>query len=334
MILIYKKGSGHIINNYRPISLAPVVAKIFSKVLEARMRSILNEQQPREQAGFRKGFSTIDHLQVINQLIEKSNEYQIKTHLLLIDYTKAFDTISHPYLIKSLLNQGVPKTLVKIIMDIYENIEARIITDKEGRYFKVKRGVRQGDPMSSALFNCLLEEIFRTLEWNDKGINTNGEKISNLRFADDVILMEERIEKLREMFNELTIESSEAGLEANIEKTKVLSNELKGEEVDLGSIKIQNVTEAIYLGQLISYEEKTKKEVNRRVNIAWAKFWGLKHIFKGSYSNKLKSDIFNSCIIPSLTYASQTWALTKRCGEIENYTKQNGVLNTKIKVKR
>ena len=92
----------------------------------------------------------------------------------------------------------------------------------------------------------------------------------------------------------------------------MLSNELKGEEADLGSIKIQNVTEAIYLGQLISYEEKTKKEVNRRVSIAWAKFWGLKHIFKGSYSNKLKSDIFNSCIIPSLTYASQTWAITKK----------------------
>lgn len=57
-----------------------------------------------------------------------------------------------------------------------------------------------------------------------------------------------------------------------------------------GRIEIQNVKEAIYLGQLISHEDKTKKEVNRRINLAWAKFWGLKYIFEGKYSEKLEGE--------------------------------------------
>ena len=115
-ILLYKKGDEHEITNYRPISLSPALAKLFSKAIEQRIRNKMNENQPNEQAGFRKSFSTSDHLQVINQLIEKSQEYQIDLHLLFIDYSKAFDSIEHPTLIKALVNQGVQKDYIKLMI--------------------------------------------------------------------------------------------------------------------------------------------------------------------------------------------------------------------------
>ena len=70
----------------------------FSKALEKTLRPILMAQQPIEQAGFRKHYSTIDHLHTINQLIEKSREYQIEIHIALIDYNKAFDSVEHNFI--------------------------------------------------------------------------------------------------------------------------------------------------------------------------------------------------------------------------------------------
>ena len=68
VILIHKKGdTTDIKKNYIPISLLPITYKVFSQVILRRMLRTLDQHQAREQAGFRSGFSTIDHIQVISQ---------------------------------------------------------------------------------------------------------------------------------------------------------------------------------------------------------------------------------------------------------------------------
>ena len=67
VIIIHKKGDTADIKNYRPISLLPITYKVFSQVILRRMLRTLDQHQPREQAGFRSGFSTIDHIQVITR---------------------------------------------------------------------------------------------------------------------------------------------------------------------------------------------------------------------------------------------------------------------------
>lgn len=69
IILIHKKGDKNKINNYRPISLSSNLGKVLVKILKDRMYPILELNQPIEEAGFRRGFSTVDHL-ILNRITE------------------------------------------------------------------------------------------------------------------------------------------------------------------------------------------------------------------------------------------------------------------------
>ncbi len=170
----------------------------------------------KEQAAFRRSYSTIDHLQTINQLLEKSKEHATEIHLAFIDFRKAFDTLEYRFLLNALKNQGVEPHLIDIIKQLHTNIKARIVTDKMENFFTVKRGVKQGDPLSPLLFNCALQEIFRTINCEGKGININGENLRNLRFADDVTLIAKNEDELIELLKDLDKNARITGLEMNM----------------------------------------------------------------------------------------------------------------------
>ena len=83
----------HIDLNYRPICLLSNIYKVLTKkILTKRLEEPLDENQPREQAGFRSGYSKTDHIPVVNQLKEKWREYNIPLCIAFVDYEKAFST--------------------------------------------------------------------------------------------------------------------------------------------------------------------------------------------------------------------------------------------------
>ncbi len=90
----------------------------------------------------------LDHLQIINLIIEKSVEYNFKISIEFIDYNKAFDSSHHNFLLAALKCQGVLEQLSSIVKNMYLNPQSRIITNKTGPYFHTKKGARQGDPLS------------------------------------------------------------------------------------------------------------------------------------------------------------------------------------------
>ena len=71
------------------------MCKVFTRILQKRMEKVLDEHQPKEQAGFRKGYSTADHLQAINQIMEKCNEFKRPLCIEYTDYENEFDSIEH-----------------------------------------------------------------------------------------------------------------------------------------------------------------------------------------------------------------------------------------------
>ena len=126
IISIHKKGDKEDIRNYRPISLLSTTYKIFTKVLCNRMKIPLDENQPREQAGFRRNYSTTDHSHTINQLVEKTTEHQIPLCLCFIDFEKAFDTIATSKMLETLEEQGIEKCYVNILRDIYTDMKSEL----------------------------------------------------------------------------------------------------------------------------------------------------------------------------------------------------------------
>lgn len=288
------------------------IYKVFSKLLLNRITGIMDEQQPIEQAGFRAGFSTTDHMHVIKQLIEKCQEYGKALYIAFVDYSKAFDSIEHDSLWRALIQQGVPIKYIRIVKNIYANSTAQIKLESTGEEFPIARGVRQGDPLSPKLFSAVLESIFRDLEWDNFGININGRQLNHLRFADDLVLITDNAKTLQQMLQQLAEASRVVGLTINRSKTKVMTNR---EEIliKVDNEDIEYVKNYTYLGQLLSFRDRTDIEIESRVACAWKRYWSLKEIFKSKhFPMTAKKKVFNSCILPCLTYGCQTWALTQK----------------------
>ncbi|CAG9130127.1 unnamed protein product [Plutella xylostella] len=289
------------------------IYKVFIKVIQNRIASKLDSHQPPEQAGFRPGFSTTDHLHSLNQIIEKYNEYNKDLYLAFVDFSKAFDSLHHNSIITALTNQNIEPVYIQILEKIYNNSTADIKLQQTGATFKIEKGVKQGDPLSPKLFTATLEEIFKGLAvlWTDRGIDIGGRRLTNLRFADDIVLFATSAPTLQTMLEDLSTASLEVGLTMNRSKTKVMSNSAK-RRVEVDGQEIQYVEEYLYLGQIASFHNRQDKEIERRIENAWKSFWSMKSLMKGELPLSLKRKLLDSCILPVLTYGAQTWSLTNQ----------------------
>ncbi|XP_073960575.1 uncharacterized protein [Choristoneura fumiferana] len=318
IILLYKKGDAADIGNYRPISLMSCLYKLFASCLLDRISSNIDAHQPIEQAGFRSGFSTVDHIQVVDQVKEKYIEFHRPLYMAFIDYKKAFDSISHESIWEALESLNIKGKYINILKNIYGNSTSRVKLDRVGTVINIKRGVRQGDPISPKLFIAVLQHVMGNLPWSKRGIDMNGDFLSHLRFADDIILFSECPQQLNKMINELNQASSKVGLEMNLEKTKVMTNH-HTTPILINNIPLEFVEKYIYLGKQISFnKDNNLEEVERRVAITWKKYWAHKEIFKSQLPLSAKKIVMDTTILPSLTYGCQTWTIdTKTKNKIQ-----------------
>ncbi|KAE9412490.1 hypothetical protein Angca_005486, partial [Angiostrongylus cantonensis] len=117
--------------------------------------------------GFWKGFSTMDRIHTIIRLIEASRKYKRPLCLTFIDLQKGFDSIEIEAVVKALGSQGVPIQYVKIHRELYKNFTTKISPFHNDINVDVKRGVSQGDTISPKLFTATLQNVMRTLQWDN-----------------------------------------------------------------------------------------------------------------------------------------------------------------------
>ena len=314
VILIFKKGNKYKLKNYRPISLLSVLYKLFTRIITQRLTNKLDTYQPREQAGFRRGYSTMDHLQTVKILIEKANEYNITLWMAMIDYEKAFDSIEIWAVINALSNGRIDDRYTNIIKYIYENATSQVMTTQEKtNKINKKRGVRQGDSISPKLFTLALEDMFKTQNWQNKGILIDGERLNHIRFADDITLIAENQSDLQIMIKELNEKSEQIGLKININKTKYLTNDVhQNQHIILNNRTIERVQSFIYLGQKIEITKNNlTADLARRISLGWSAFGKMQDVFRSNLPNTMKSQVFDQYVLPVLTYGVETWALNK-----------------------
>lgn len=116
---------------------------------------------------------------------------------------------------------------------------------------------------ASILFNELRGEGYTKVD---------GEVLSNLRFADDIMLADFP-NQMMEILNELVQQGQVARLEIIRKKLNYFQNRIVQENTTkISRTKVENVTEVTYLGKLISIEDRIEKEMNRRIALSWNKF--------------------------------------------------------------
>uniref|UniRef100_A0A914XQI0 Reverse transcriptase domain-containing protein n=1 Tax=Plectus sambesii TaxID=2011161 RepID=A0A914XQI0_9BILA len=283
--------------------------------LESEIRQALQKMKSEtaEQAGFRQNFSTIDHIHAVNELIEKTTEYNLPLFMVLVDYEKAFDSVENTSIWQALKRQNVPSNIITILKSIYRTSKSTIHIGDASASVKVQRGVRQGDTISPRLFTACLREALNSLNWQNKGINIDGCYLSHLAFADDVVIISHSYSQLCQMVKELAAASLQVGLKINIKKTKLLANCCSGRTpIKICREEIAQVDEFVYLGQLISFPRDHMRKIRCRIQAGWNAFRKYRQYFTAQKIAIMhKRRLFNMCIVPSILFGAEIWALTK-----------------------
>ena len=214
------------LKNWRPISLLNVSYKIASSCIANRIKKVLDYLIHDNQKGFLQGRFIGENTRVIYDVIHSTFEKHIPGILLLIDFEKAFDSISWRFMYKALEFFNFGTDLIKWVSVLYK--DAKLCVLQNGifsSFFSIGRGCRQGDPVSPYLFNLCVEIMGLMIRQNKniKGIRIEKETICLLQYADDTVLFLDGSEKSLKSALDLLFQFSKfSGLKPNINKTKAI----------------------------------------------------------------------------------------------------------------
>ena len=230
-IPIFKKGVTTDLSNFRPISLLSTMYKIFSGALSQRITSVaadLGWLSP-EQKGFLLGVNGIqEHTQLLQTVVEFAKDKSNKSNLSLafLDLRNAFGSIPHPIINELLYSLPIPVGLRNIILDIYSANLMNFSIGKEVIPIRPTAGVRQGDALSTIVFNLAAEPIIRSAK-NSPGFLLYGTVTKVTAFADDLALMASSVDDLQDSLIRVNCTAETLGLEFNASKC-VCMNVIKG----------------------------------------------------------------------------------------------------------
>ena len=141
---IYKRsGNPSYPENYRPITLVSCFSKLFTSILNNRLNTCLEEFEilHENQAGFRSGYSTTDHVFVLHSLLEILKVRKIKH--FFVEFRKAFDSVWRIGLWRKLLQNGINEKFLQVIQNMYRDIKSCVkFANQISDVFNVFYGVR------------------------------------------------------------------------------------------------------------------------------------------------------------------------------------------------
>ena len=323
IIPVYKKGDKNECCNYRPISLTSLLSKVYTSTLNKRLTlySDLVGILPEEQAGFREGYSTIDHVFSLYAMIFKQFSKNQKLYAAFIDYRRCFDSINKDALFIILERNGIDGCFLNTIKSIYKSVFAAVRNNSEiSDYFECPVGLRQGCLLSPRLFTIFVTEVSKHINVEGKhGIQllTGLEIIHHLLYADDNVLLSDTPIGLQSKLNILHTQSKRLGLEVNLDKTKIIVFRKGGflgkfEKWNYDGVPIEVVNSYTYLGvefsTKMSFVNCTLPLISKASKACYEILRSLNALSCCNLNVFLK--LFDAKVQPILSYGSELWGMS------------------------
>jgi hypothetical protein len=194
--LIPKVPGADDIKQFRPIALINVIFKLISKAYAIRLSLVAHHIISSSQSAFIKGQHIHDGALALHEIAHELRVKKTRAMILKLDFEKAYDRVSWSFLRDVLVRKGFESGVVHHLMQLVTGGQTAISINGEiGPYFRNKRGVRQGDPISPLLFDFLADALAIILDHASAARHIKGvvshlvaEGVTHLQYADDSIL--------------------------------------------------------------------------------------------------------------------------------------------------
>ena len=324
-----KKGDLLDTNNYRGITILSCLGKLFTCLLNNRLNDFLetNDILGNEQAGFRKQFSTTDHLFTLYGIIDILTSKKKRLYCAFLDYEKAFDKVDRAFLWHKLLNQNISGRILNVIRNIYSSAKSCVMVNGVcSNFFNTHIGVRQGENLSPILFSLFLNDMKAYLENETFYLNTLGQESVNceienhdvllklflLLYADDTVIFSESPDGLQRLLTEVQGYCNKWKLKLNSKKCKIVifsrGKVRKYPIFYIGDEAVEVVSSFVYLGLKLNYNNRmlvAQKDLYDRASRAMFALLKKGNLLK--LPPDIMIDLFDKTVLPILTYGCEVW---------------------------
>ncbi|GBN38140.1 Retrovirus-related Pol polyprotein from type-2 retrotransposable element R2DM, partial [Araneus ventricosus] len=218
-VFLPKKRDATDPGDFRPISLTPIPARLFSKILARRLAPSVRLDP--EQRGFIEADGIAQNTFLLDFVLRHSKEKTKRTFVASLDLRKAFDSVSQEAVFAALKAQAVDHRFVELIQFIYAK-SSTSFAPFPGHKFSPTCGVKQGDPLSSILFNMVVDQLIKKLK-GPVGLDIDGTTMSISAYADDILLFASSSVGLQHLLNETAEFLETCNLFVNCSKSFTIS---------------------------------------------------------------------------------------------------------------
>jgi hypothetical protein len=312
------------------LSLSSCVGKLFTACINMRLTLYLDSTGVLgdEQASFREGCSTVDHICVLHSLVNLYIAKGKRVYCAFVDYKKAFDLVDRSSLWSKLIGNHINGNIITVIYNMYKNAKSCV---KKGNtlseLFTCNIGVRQGENLSPLLFAIFLNDFEMFVSKSYSGLTMFNEEANThlsdddveyflrmyvLLYADDTIVMAESAEELQAALNSVYEYCNLWHLTVNTDKTRVVIF-AKGKvrrypDFMFGVDVLKVVDDYVYLGAMFNYNGKLDKAMNKQISQARrAMFALLTKARRLSLPIDIQCELFDKMILPILLYGCEVW---------------------------
>ncbi|KAK3575285.1 hypothetical protein QTP86_023405, partial [Hemibagrus guttatus] len=306
LVPIFKnKGDVHSCSNYRGIKLMSHTMKLWERVVEARLRKVVEICE--QQYGFMPRKSTTDAIFALRILMEKYRDGQKELHCVFVDLEKAYDRVPREELWYCMRKSGVAEKYVRVVQDMY--VRSRTVLRcavGQTEEFNVEVGLHQGSALSPFLFAIVMDQLSEEVR---------QESPWTMMFADDIVICSESREQVEENLERWRFALERRGMKVSHSKTEYMCvNEREGSgTVRLQGEEVKKVQEFKYLGSTVQSNGECGKEVKKRVQAGWNGWRKVSGVLcDQKISARIKGKVYRTVVRPAMLYGLETVSLRKR----------------------